>query len=854
MDNTILNSIGNSAFTIFIVLALMLGGAGQHYPVLNMVIELAAVFILLVAAVRLAPARMGALHWSAIALLAAAFGMILLQLVPMPWDRWLSDPTRAAQATIWSAADLRGGATPLSLTPDATWLKVLALLPLAAAYLGGLACERHARSVLRAVIGVAVISTILAALQIAGGADSVLYPFVTDHRGLGLGLGLFVNRNHQAMFLLAAMPLVVVPDVIMGPSKRSGRLPEQWVPAVALIVMLALGVLGTASRSGLIILPFALGACAVIAIGRWQGKVRHLVVIPVLMLVGVAAFFAPVTQTVVGRFATAADDTRFQYWANTIYAAEHALPFGTGFGSFPKIYPIVEPLDEVGPLVVGHAHNDYLELLLEGGIPAVCLFLIFAVLVGVCAWRGIRQKESSGRRARTLAGSVVIIIFLAASVTDYPLRMPANAVLFGLALALIMPPVRRPVEEVLRSSTGRYARLAGGGVAAILALYMGAQAIIAGWGYHVLLAGRAEEAVRWMPWSGEAWAVAATKRQIADDVAGTEDAAGRAVSIVAIDQAAARALGFAMAARGDTRSNALLVQGGVLGWRDGLLQLWLAQRAVDTGQPVVAVQRIDALLRARHATPEIFAQLSGLIEQPGFAAALADEMAQRPRWRRPFIDNLAAHIATRSAAAITLTSALRRTDAPLAPAELQVLLAAYLRVNDRMGAQELLKTAGDSGAFRNSGFDGDTGVLPATFRPFVWRAVPVFGVAVSITVPVAPWKGNAASILSDGTASGVALAQAAMVRAGRYRLSFVASSDPWRSEPVSWQIDCRHSGGGVLPIAVSWRRLNDKWWAADGVFDVPDTACDIQDLQAVIGSGAGAASIWVDSVSVAPMH
>ena len=117
------------------------------------------------------------------------------------------------------------------------------------------------------------------------------------------------------------------------------------------------------------------------------------------------------------------------------------MPLGAGIGSFAEYYRFTEPLEMVGRKYVNSAHNEFLEIALEAGIPG--LAVLFAG-IGVIAWSGWRAlrgglgKAGDDRRIKAAAG-VAIIILIAHSSFDYPLRTTGLAVLFAFLCGLLMP-------------------------------------------------------------------------------------------------------------------------------------------------------------------------------------------------------------------------------------------------------------------------------------------------------------------------------------------------------------------------------------------------------------------------------
>ena len=99
---------------------------------------------------------------------------------------------------------------------------------------------------------------------------------------------------------------------------------------------------------------------------------------------------------------------------------------------------------------VNHAHNDWLELWLTGGIPAILLALAFLAWLAASTVRLWRSDELQGSvldLALARAAPIVIVLLLLHSAVDYPLRIPALSVLFAIACAfLIYPPIKHPAD------------------------------------------------------------------------------------------------------------------------------------------------------------------------------------------------------------------------------------------------------------------------------------------------------------------------------------------------------------------------------------------------------------------------
>jgi len=133
------------------------------------------------------------------------------------------------------------------------------------------------------------------------------------------------------------------------------------------------------------------------------------------------------------------DDARFVATGNTLQILGACPWFGSGFGSFSHVFPVFQ----ASSLHFGrwmHAHNDWAELLAEGGIVGTAIFL-FAVI----RWVRCIGTQFAGIKARAelkILGLTVGFLAIAVhSFWDYSLHKPGNmfllAALAGLAVAAV---------------------------------------------------------------------------------------------------------------------------------------------------------------------------------------------------------------------------------------------------------------------------------------------------------------------------------------------------------------------------------------------------------------------------------
>jgi putative inorganic carbon (hco3(-)) transporter len=86
-----------------------------------------------------------------------------------------------------------------------------------------------------------------------------------------------------------------------------------------------------------------------------------------------------------------------------------------------------------------HAHNDYIEALIERGVPGVLTLLVPLGLVGVAAWRSARPTSPvmAGACAAVTAGAACALV-------DFPLARPAELAWWWTSLAVAFETTRPP--------------------------------------------------------------------------------------------------------------------------------------------------------------------------------------------------------------------------------------------------------------------------------------------------------------------------------------------------------------------------------------------------------------------------
>ena len=375
---------------------------------------------------------------------------VALQLIPLPVAalRSISPETdvflRGYEVTYVSSAT-----HALSIDPPATARGLAAACALSIFLLGLLrVMERNdAVNLARGLCVVGVALSLAGIIQMPL-YDGKLYGFWTPLKG-GNPFGPFVNRNHFAGWMLMAMPLALgyfcgrvgrgMRMAAPGWRNRVGWLStpdanETILVAFAIVIM-AVALTLTTSRSGLLGLTVALAISAWFVARRHQTLQRRVVAMAFVGFVLVAAIGWTGVDRLASRFSDPTYGNRVPIWADTLRIAMRFPLAGTGlntYGTSTLAYQTAVP-----DVHLAQAHNDYLQLAAEGGL----LLTIPAAVLAMLIVRTIRQRftgslpESTDHWVRLGAVTGLVAIALQ-EIGEFSLQMPGNAVLFVVLLAI----------------------------------------------------------------------------------------------------------------------------------------------------------------------------------------------------------------------------------------------------------------------------------------------------------------------------------------------------------------------------------------------------------------------------------
>lgn len=274
---------------------------------------------------------------------------------------------------------------------------------------------------------------------------------------LGMPFGPFANHNHYAgyMEMLVGIPLSLI---VMGSVRREKRLFYGFIFAV-----MGVSIIFSLSRGGIISLLVeglfiaivflwirsprqsrkserqGVGALGVVATGVTG--------ILVAMVVGIWWIGA---DPVLNRFGENQDTlatSRMWIWRDSLQVFKSYPLLGAGLGSFQTVYPHRSQYDG-GQGYVAQSHNDYLQILADGGIIGGLLALWFIGIVWRGVLRGVRAQDPliAGIALGSGAGIAAILTH---SFLDFNLQLPANAMLFLVLCSMVLTCSRIASEQTI---------------------------------------------------------------------------------------------------------------------------------------------------------------------------------------------------------------------------------------------------------------------------------------------------------------------------------------------------------------------------------------------------------------------
>ena len=307
--------------------------------------------------------------------------------------------------------------------------------------------EDHIREFVWFLISLGFAVSLLAIIQDLT-FDGKLYWIVSLPAGAS-PFGPFVDRDHFAGFVELTAPLGLA--LLLFRSRRS-----EQVTLLLLFTIVPIGALIlTASRGGIICFALELALLWFLSRTHRIGRKQWVGAAAIALVAGTFIVWLGVGRTV-ERFEQLTQEgisgeIRVAMYRDTWRIVRDHPAAGTGMGTLVAVYP--EYATFYNGLIVDHAHNDYLELLAEGGIVGGLCGLVFVVLVLRNGLTRFAAAQTYSARAITAGSLVACCGLLMHTLVDFNLQIPSNALIF-LLVSLVATAEQAPPRPIRPKSRG----------------------------------------------------------------------------------------------------------------------------------------------------------------------------------------------------------------------------------------------------------------------------------------------------------------------------------------------------------------------------------------------------------------
>ncbi len=343
----------------------------------------------------------------------------------------------------------------LTLDPNGTRMAVIKLFVFAVYFAAALTfIDSHGR-IRKVAVTLIVFGSLMAffgVLQFLGD-PSVIYGLTPAAQARPFGS--YVNQHHFASFLVMIFGLTV--GILAGRAVKRDKI----VFLLFAAVLLGTGVIFTGSRGAFLSLVavIAFHAVAFLLLRKRGSKNEGTEKTPflkstfvvggaaagLLLLLILVAVWAGGEQGLIrgaGMQASGADFStgRIHFWTVALKIFQANPLIGSGLESFGVAFTRYDTMN--GMYRIEQAHNDYLQMLADGGIVGFLIAVSFIFFLFRGGVRVIRETHDRFRRSVAVGALSGCFGVLVHSFVDFPLRTNANAFFFLLLAALALVSVR----------------------------------------------------------------------------------------------------------------------------------------------------------------------------------------------------------------------------------------------------------------------------------------------------------------------------------------------------------------------------------------------------------------------------
>jgi putative inorganic carbon (HCO3(-)) transporter len=308
--------------------------------------------------------------------------------------------------------------------------------------------EKHIRRLLLVLLLSGTFQAIYGVLEVLSGSG---FSLVFDFPINGPATGSFVYKNHFANFLLlclsAGIGLMVI-DIEINKSQQSRDwrislistlLSSKTLVRLCLAIMV-IALVMSRSRMGNVAFFSAIIGVSVFTLLLDRKKSKGLGILIVSMLIIdlfiVSQWFG--LDKVQQRLAATSlsQEKRDEVVLDSLPIVKNHPIIGTGAGSYYSVFPGYKK--SIINSFYDHAHNDYLQMLIEYGVLGFVFLGLLVLFSFIKAMTALKKNASPISKGTAFACLLAFLGMLIHISVDFPLQAPANAVYFVIFIALSM--------------------------------------------------------------------------------------------------------------------------------------------------------------------------------------------------------------------------------------------------------------------------------------------------------------------------------------------------------------------------------------------------------------------------------
>ncbi len=352
-----------------------------------------------------------------------ALGLFQVIPLPLPLAKLLSPHAvilreKLGTLTYWTTLSLVPALTLKELT---RWFTILFLYLLV---VNLFQTKEFLKNLIRALLALSIFEALYGLFLFATGSPTLLW-YRKPEYVTGRVHGTYRNPDHFAGYMEMVIPLHLSQVLtwrhrsLYTTEERSKRL-----LGIFLVVVLTISLFFSISRAGIVAFVASFAFWTFLNLKEKERERARLTGYLWFFLILLAAYLLWIgLDPILERFFQTAQEIergRTLVWKDTLKMIKDFPIFGTGLGTYRHSFPLYKTLPQ--QVFFSHAHNDYLELLAEGGLALIIPFL--------WGMGRILKWSLSSPSLITRGATTGVVALLIHSFFDFNFHIPANAYIF----------------------------------------------------------------------------------------------------------------------------------------------------------------------------------------------------------------------------------------------------------------------------------------------------------------------------------------------------------------------------------------------------------------------------------------